>query len=142
MKRYLLSLLVTLLTLSGCQVGRKPAAMASATADAAAAKSPTQQAQFATSTPSAAELMAPYTLAGLRQHSFQSGAIRISKELDKSDVFTRYLISYGSDGLNINGIMQIPAQGHAPFPVIIMDHGFFDRREYRSGDGTDRAAEY
>ncbi len=87
-------------------------------------------------------LLQPYTLEGLRQHNFESSRIRITKVLDKTDVFTRYLISYGSDGLNINGIMQIPVQGHAPFPVIIMNHGFFDRREYASGDGTDRAAEY
>ncbi len=92
--------------------------------------------------PSSAELMEPYTILGLRGHQFQSGRIRITKTLDKTDVFTRYLISYGSDGLNINGIMQIPAQGHAPFPVIIMNHGFFDRADYASGDGTDRAAEY
>jgi dipeptidyl aminopeptidase/acylaminoacyl peptidase len=38
--------------------------------------------------------------------------------------------------------MQIPVAGHAPFPVIVMNHGFFDREEYHSGDGTDRAAEY
>lgn len=93
-------------------------------------------------TPSVQQLMEPFTLAGLREHQFVSGRIRITKVLDKTDVFTRYLISYGSDGLNINGIMQIPAQGHAPFPVVIMNHGFFDRAEYASGDGTDRAAEY
>lgn len=86
--------------------------------------------------------MEPYTIAGLRKHDFVSGRIRITKVLDKTQVFARYLISYGSDGLNINGIMQIPTQGHAPFPVIIMNHGFFDRAEYASGDGTDRAAEY
>lgn len=86
--------------------------------------------------------MTPYTLAGLRQHEFESTAIHITKVLDKTPTFVRYLISYGSDGLTITGIMQIPAQGHAPFPVIIMNHGFFDRAEYRSGDGTDRAAEY
>ncbi len=93
-------------------------------------------------TPSVADLIQPYTIDGLREHEFESGRIRIAKQLDKTDVFTRYLISYGSDGLNINGIMQVPAQGRAPFPVIIMNHGFFDRREYASGDGTDRAAEY
>ena len=38
--------------------------------------------------------------------------------------------------------MQIPAKGHAPFPVIIMNHGYFDREGYVPGDGTYRAAEY
>ncbi len=38
--------------------------------------------------------------------------------------------------------MQIPVNGHAPFPVIIMNHGYFDREGYVPGDGTYRAAEY
>jgi dienelactone hydrolase len=37
--------------------------------------------------------------------------------------------------------MQIPA-GEGPFPVIIMNHGFFARSVYHSGDGTDRASPY
>lgn len=86
--------------------------------------------------------MYPYTIDGLRHHTFQSGAVTVVSTLDKTDIYTRYLIDYPSDGLKITGIMQVPAQGRAPFPVILMDHGFFNREEYRSGDGTDRAAEY
>src|ERR1044071_2203529 len=37
--------------------------------------------------------------------------------------------------------MQIPA-GEGPFPVIIMNHGFFPRSIYHSGDGTDRASAF
>jgi dipeptidyl aminopeptidase/acylaminoacyl peptidase len=38
--------------------------------------------------------------------------------------------------------MQIPKMGKEPFPVIVMNHGFFSRAVYSSGDGTDRAAEF
>ena len=62
--------------------------------------------------------------------------------LEKTDIYTRYLIDYPSDGLTITAIMQIPIQGHPPFPVIIMNHGFFARASYASGDGTWRAAQY
>lgn len=62
--------------------------------------------------------------------------------LAETDVFTRFLFSYPSDGLSITGILQIPQQGQAPFPVIVMNHGFFTRADFASGDGTDRAAEY
>ncbi len=86
--------------------------------------------------------MYPYTIDGLRHHQFQSGVIKILSTLARTDIYTSYLISYPSDGLRITGVMQIPAQGHAPFPVILMDHGFFTREQYKSGDGTDRAAEY
>jgi dipeptidyl aminopeptidase/acylaminoacyl peptidase len=84
----------------------------------------------------------PYTIEGLRQHKFQSGKITLVKTLLETDVFTRYLIEYPSDGLTITGILQVPKIGTAPYPVIVMNHGFFSRTIYKSGDGTDRAAEF
>ena len=93
-------------------------------------------------TPSAAQLMYPYTIDGLRQHSYQSGKIAITSTVETTDTYTRYLIRYPSDGLGITGVMQIPVNGHPPFPVIIMNHGYFDREGYVPGDGTYRAADY
>ncbi len=83
----------------------------------------------------------PYTIDGLRKHKFQSGKVIIRKNLLETENFTRYLIEYPSDGLIITGIMQIPKNGEPPYPVIVMNHGFFSRSVYNSGDGTDRAAE-
>ncbi len=93
-------------------------------------------------TPSVAQLIYPYTIDGLRHHDFQSGNIRIVSTLLKTDIYTSYLIEYPSDGLTISGVLQVPLAGHPPFPVIVMDHGYFNREEYSSGDGTDRAAAY
>ena len=87
------------------------------------------------------ELIFPYTVEGLRQHDYQSGEIHIRETLDENDYYTSYLIDYPSDGLTITGVMLIPA-GDGPFPVIIMNHGFFARSVYNSGDGTDRSSEY
>ena len=96
----------------------------------------------ASPTPTIEELMFPYTIDGLRQHKFQSGKIHIRSTLDDENQFyTSYLIDYPSDGLTITGVMQIPV-GKGPFPVIIMNHGFFSRSVYHSGDGTDRASPY
>jgi len=96
----------------------------------------------ASPTPTFEELIFPYTLEGLRQHHFQSGKIHIRSTLDDQNQFyTSYLIDYPSDGLTITGVMQIPV-GDGPFPVIVMDHGFFSRSVYHSGDGTDRASPY
>jgi len=87
-------------------------------------------------------LIFPYTIDGLRQHDFQSRKIHIRSTLDdKNQFYTSYLIDYPSDGLTITGVMQIPV-GKGPFPVIIMNHGFFSRSVYHSGDGTDRASPY
>jgi len=94
------------------------------------------------STPTIEELIFPYTIDGLRQHNFRSGKIHIRSTIDdKNQFYTSYLIDYPSDGLTITGVMQIPV-GEGPFPVIVMNHGFFSRRVYHSGDGTDRASPY
>jgi dipeptidyl aminopeptidase/acylaminoacyl peptidase len=84
----------------------------------------------------------PYTIEGLRKHKFQSGEITVGeKSLETAD-FTRYPIQYPSDGLTITGVLQVPKTGKSPYPVIVMNHGFFSRTIYKSGDGTDRAAEF
>ena len=84
----------------------------------------------------------PFTIRGLLEHEFQSGRIVIRETLLETENFTRYLIAYPSDGLTITGILQIPKVGEPPFPVIMMNHGFFSRTVYHSGNGTDRAAEF
>ena len=86
-------------------------------------------------------LMYPYTIAGLRERTFTGGQIQILQALMQVETYTRYLISYPSDGLTITGILQVPA-GEGPFPVIVMNHGYYNRGEYNSGDGSDRAAAY
>jgi len=94
----------------------------------------------ATRTPEQA--LYPYTIEALRKRKFQSGEIAIRETLLETRDFTRYLIEYPSDGLTITGILQVPTVGEPPYPVIVMNHGFFSRTVYASGDGTDRAAEF
>jgi len=95
-----------------------------------------------TPAPTIEEWIYPYTIEGLREHDYQSGAINIGEVLDETDSYTRFAIDYPSDGLTITGIMQVPKVGSEPYPVIIMNHGFFSRAVYKSGDGSDRAAEF
>ncbi|MBN1449598.1 MAG: alpha/beta fold hydrolase [Anaerolineales bacterium] len=95
-----------------------------------------------TAVPTTEEWIYPYTIAGLREHEYQGGEIQVGDMLNETDVYMSYLISYPSDGLTITGVMQIPKLGKEPFPVILMNHGFFSRAVYTSGDGTDRAAEF
>lgn len=92
-------------------------------------------------TPTREEWIFPFTIDGLRQHVYQSGEIHIRSTLSENEKFTTYLIDYPSDGLTITAVMQIPA-GEGPFPVIVMNHGYFNRDVYTSGDGTDRAAAF
>ncbi len=95
-----------------------------------------------TATPTTAGWIYPYTIAGLREHEYQGGKVRVGEQLKETDIYTSYEITYPSDGLTITGVLQIPKAGVEPFPVIVMNHGFFNRGVYNSGDGTDRAAEF
>jgi len=92
-------------------------------------------------TPTNEELIFPYTIDGLRQRKYQRGEIHVRETLAETEQYTSYLIDYPSDGLTITGVMLVPA-GKGPFPVIVMNHGFFARSVYNSGDGTDRSSEY
>ena len=92
-------------------------------------------------TPTIEELIFPFTIDGLRAHKYQSGKIHIRSTLDETEKYTSYLIDYPSDGLTITGVMLIQT-GDGPFPVIIMNHGFFARTVFRSGDGTDRSSAF
>ncbi|NOH03043.1 MAG: hypothetical protein HND47_14325 [Chloroflexi bacterium] len=95
-----------------------------------------------TATLTTEQAMQPYTIEGLRDRDFEHGEITVRETLLESPHFTRYLIEYPSDGLTVTGILQIPTIGEPPYPVIVLNHGFFSRYVYTSGDGTDRAAEF
>jgi dipeptidyl aminopeptidase/acylaminoacyl peptidase len=138
--------LFMLLVIAACQPAApslpSPTPPAPDAVDETARPSPIPTITFTASpTPTIGELIFPYTIEGLRQHEFESGKIHIRSMLSENDQFTTYLIDYPSDGLRITGVMQIPA-GEGPFPVILMNHGFFSRGLYSSGDGTDRASAF
>ena len=60
--------------------------------------------------------------------------------ISTGEAYKQVLIEYPSDGLRITGVMNIP-RGLGPFPVVIIDHGYFKPAEYKTGDGTSRAAD-
>lgn len=75
----------------------------------------------------------------LRQREFAGGEIKIEETLLQNGTYTSYLISYPSDNLKIYGIMKIP-EGNGPFPVIILNHGYYNPSSFQSGNGTDNMA--
>lgn len=94
-------------------------------------------AQTATPTP---DPLRPYTLEALRARDYPGGPIQIGEGLRTAD-FTRYPISYLSDGLVITGLMKVP-HGDGPFPVLVLLHGYYDFGSYWSGLGIWQEAEY
>lgn len=58
--------------------------------------------------------------------------------MQEADLFTRYLIRYPSDELDIYGFANVP-KGEGPFPVIVAIHGFVDPAVYETLDYTTSA---
>lgn len=136
---------LVLILLVACQPippSQPPTLPATQVIDQTATPSPVPTITFTPSaTPTIEELIFPFTIDGLRQHDFQSGSVHVRSILFENDKFSAYFIDYPSDGLTVTGVMQIPV-GDGPFPVIIMNHGFFSRSAYNPGDGTDRASAF
>jgi uncharacterized protein len=77
----------------------------------------------------------PGFIEDLRKREFKSGEIKIEETVSDNASYTSYLISYPSDNLTIYGRMNIP-KGNGPFPVIILNHGYYNPSLFSSGDGT------
>src|SRR3989344_4635794 len=65
-----------------------------------------------------------------RTMRLQGTGLTLGDVLDRNDVYTRYAITYRSNGLLITGIMNIP-EGAGPFPLVILNHGYLARSVYK-----------
>ncbi|MCB8945092.1 MAG: alpha/beta fold hydrolase [Ardenticatenaceae bacterium] len=77
---------------------------------------------------------APLTIAALAAREYGGGLLDIVdtlEPLDEAETFTRYLITYPSDGLTIHGYMAVPKEG-GKFPVAIVLHGYIDPADYET----------
>lgn len=94
-----------------------------------------------TATPDPWAKYAQFTIEGLRQRSYGEGAIELVEVLEETPNFTRSLFAYPSDGLRITGMLNRP-RGDGPFPVVILNHGYYPLDVYQTGNGTKLAADY
>lgn len=79
----------------------------------------------------------------LRQREYKSSTITIENTITNNGIYTGYIIFYISDELKIYGRMNVP-NGDPPaggFPVIILNHGYFNQSSFTSGDGTQTMAD-
>jgi len=73
------------------------------------------------------DLTIPY----LRQQTYKSSLGDLD-QIDQNDSYTSYLTSYTSDGLKINGLLNVPT-GTPPdggWPAIVFVHGYIPPKEY------------
>ena len=81
------------------------------------------------------------SLSALMKRDYHGSDLAIKKVLAENRYYTRYLITYKSNGFTISGIMNLP-KGKGPFPVIITNHGFIDPNVYTVGRGLKREQDY
>ncbi len=67
--------------------------------------------------------------------------LTLESVLADENVYTRYSITYKSNGLTISGIMNIP-KGDGPFPLVVLNHGFIAPSVYTNGRGLRREQDY
>jgi len=75
------------------------------------------------------------------EKKFEGSDLKIGRVLETNGAYTRYYITYLSEGLTISGIMNMP-KGEGPFPVIVANHGYIDPKIYTNGRGLKREQDY
>ena len=77
----------------------------------------------------------PWSIDYLRSRAYGGGQIEFLDVMAQTLYFTRYLMRYPSDGLNIYGFADIP-NDEGPHPVVIALHGYIDPALYNTLDYT------
>lgn len=86
-------------------------------------------------------LPAELSISYFKKMRLEGRDLALGDVLAVTDVYTRYAITYRSNGLLISGVMNIP-QGEGPFPLVILNHGYIDRAVYVRGRGLKREQDY
>jgi uncharacterized protein len=76
----------------------------------------------------------------LAARRYGGGQLEIVDTMESNDAFTRYLITYPSDGLTIYGYMNVPNEG-SRFPVVVVLHGYVQPEAYQTVAYTERYAD-
>lgn len=80
------------------------------------------------------------SVADLASRDYGGGSLDIIDTVESNESFTRYLITYPSDGLTIYGFMNVPNEG-SKFPVAIVLHGYIAPNQYNTLAYTTRYAD-
>jgi dipeptidyl aminopeptidase/acylaminoacyl peptidase len=143
MNRFLLSLLSMLLLLVSCIPAPPLATQTPASTETPIATTTLSPTSTPTLLPTISATPDPYYIWSneyLRTRTYGGGQIEFVEVMDHNLFFTRYLIRYPSDGLNIYGFAAIPNDDEV-HPVIIALHGYIDPTVYNTIDYTTHYAD-
>ncbi|MCF7812532.1 alpha/beta fold hydrolase [Candidatus Gracilibacteria bacterium] len=83
----------------------------------------------------------PLSFRSFWQQDFEGTDFTIGKLLSTYETHKSYFITYQSNGLKISGTLHVP-EGEGPFPVLILNHGYFPPNTYTNGYGFGREQKY
>src|SRR3990167_466352 len=81
------------------------------------------------------------TIAYLRSLKFPGSTLVIEETLAPGANYTRYIVSYRSQGLKIYGLLTVPTGGppEEGWPAIVFNHGYIPPAQYKT---TERYVAY
>jgi len=140
---FILAVVLTIAITTGVVVSQRDSSPSTTTSTESTASIANVTASVNTSAenPAETEKPNPLSLPALFEYVPTGTKLTFGAVLDNNTVYTRYAISYLSDGIKISGIMNIP-KGTGPWPVLFLNHGYIDTSVYTNGRGLKREQDY
>lgn len=80
------------------------------------------------------------TVADLAARGYGGGELTVVEKVDVAYGFSRYFVTYPSDGFEVGGFVDVP-HGEGPFPVVLVLHGYVNPAVYQTLTYTARYAD-
>lgn len=116
-------------------------AAAGALAGCAGGVDATRRPSTAPSTDSLPPVRHDQSLPALMLRTFASAAPEMRRRRAGNERWTKYEVMYDSAGLDISGVLYLPA-GEGPFPAVVLAHGYKPPSRYTIGNGMEREQVY
>lgn len=127
--------LVALIVIAGCSVVEVPETEVVVTETPSPLTPP--QVETPESEPQTRGEDSPLSIKSFLEQDFSGTDFTIGNLLTDWGTHRSYYATYRSDGLKISATWHVPS-GEGPFPVMILNHGYFPPEEYTNGYGFGR----
>ncbi|GAA4379066.1 alpha/beta fold hydrolase [Nocardioides caricicola] len=81
------------------------------------------------------------SLPNLMRTDFDGRGLRILRTEYATDAYTRYAVTYRSNGTLVSGVLLRP-KGRGPFPAVVLNHGYIEPSIYVTGQGMAREQDW
>jgi dipeptidyl aminopeptidase/acylaminoacyl peptidase len=81
------------------------------------------------------------SLPNLMRAHFDGRVLRVLRTEYRTDAYTRYQVTYESNGTTVSGVLVRP-HGQGPFPAVVLNHGYIEPSYYVTGQGLAREQDW